>query len=106
MKYLILLLFASNVFAISDEEREYCLQQSYDAKQVASNKLRGVPEDDLLQFLANIPSNAVPEGYIESNMMTTVEVYEMDFETEDEAQQKSLVKCLNWHNAQTNELTF
>jgi len=79
-------------------ERNYCLQQSYDAQQIAENKLRGIPRDNLLEFLGNIPPDSVPEGYLESNLLTVVEVYEMDFSSAEEAQQKSLVKCLNWHN--------
>lgn len=108
MKYIILLLISFNVLAVTDEERNYCLQQSYDAQQVAENKLRGVPRDALLQFLGSLPQDSVPQGYIESNMMTVMEVYEMDFKTAEEAQQKSLAKCLHWHkeNFKAKELIF
>lgn len=96
------------VFAITDEERNYCLQQSYDSQQIAENKLRGITKEQLLHFLAQIPSDSVPKGYIESNMLNVMEVYNMDFETPEEAQQKSLIKCLDWHkeNGQNNELIF
>lgn len=93
-----LLVFLSvPVSAVTDKERNYCLQMSYDAQQIAQNKLRGVPRDALLQYLGSLPPDSVPEGYIESNMLTVMEVYEMEFKTAEEAQQKSLVKCLQWH---------
>ena len=95
----------TEVRATTDAERNYCLQQSYDAQQIAENKLRGVPRDALLEFLGRLPPDSVPPGYIESNMLTVMEVYEMDFETAEEAQQKSLVKCLQWHEENGAEET-
>ncbi len=94
---LITMMISFNTYAVTDEQRNYCLQHSYDAQQIAENKLRGVRKESLLHFLASLPRDRVPEGYIESNMLTVMDVYDMQFKTAEEVQQRILIKCLNWH---------
>lgn len=99
---LLLLLWVCDAKATTDAEREFCLNNSYDAAQVAENKLRGVTIDKMLSFLSGLKGK-VPDGYIESNIMNVEHIYSIEFETAEEAQQLSLVKCLQWHKENSND---
>jgi len=103
--FVILLILTSNTYAITDAERDYCLQQSYDAQQIAVNKLNGISKEQILNFINNLPDEAVPEGYKNSNRLNVMEVYDkFDFKLPEEAQQQSLIQCLNWHKERDEEI--